>query len=144
MIPIDPNKKSKVEYLSKFLVIYKSKNYIKPKKSNKKGEFYKKYINLAIPAIPVNDVFTLITSDEDIKSFNNEFIYVNEIDYTLYFAGIINKEEVIQFIIDDNNYIMEGSNNDGDFIIIDNDKLVDKNCITFIHNIEKGRVKYKF
>lgn len=32
----------------------------------------------------------------------------------------------------------------GDYIIMDNDKLVGNNCITFIYNTEKGRVKYKF
>lgn len=127
MIPINPNNKNKVEYLSKFLAIYKSKikrllaeyninvknRYIKPKKSNKKGEYYQKCIKVAKTSIPVNNVFTLITSDEAIKTFNNEVIYVNDIDITLDFDGVINKEEVIQFIIDDNNYVMEGSNNDG-------------------------------
>lgn len=39
---------------------------------------------------------------------------------------------------------MEGSNNDEDYAIIDNDKLVGKNCLILIHNIEHGRVRYKF
>ena len=39
---------------------------------------------------------------------------------------------------------MEGSNNDGDYVIMDNDKLVGKNCLTFIHNTEHGKVRYKF
>ena len=39
---------------------------------------------------------------------------------------------------------MEGSNTSGDYVIMDNDKLVGKNCLTFIHNTENGVVRYKF
>ena len=39
---------------------------------------------------------------------------------------------------------MEGSNNDGDYVIMDNDKLVGKNCLTFIHNTELSNVLIKF
>ena len=158
MVPIDPHNKNKNDYLSKYLAEHTSKikrilqshdinvnkRYIKPTYSSKEGEYYKQYIKVALPAIPVNDVFALITSEEAIKSFNDEGIYINDIDFTQDFAGVINKEEVIQYLIDNNDYVMEGSNNDGDYVIMDNDKLVGKNCLTFIHNTEHGKVRYKF
>ena len=79
-----------------------------------------------------------------IKFINNEGFYINDIDFTQDFAGVINKKEAIQYLIDNNDYIMEGSNNYGDYRIMDNDKLVGKNCLTIIHNTEHGRVRYKF
>lgn len=39
---------------------------------------------------------------------------------------------------------MEVTDNQGNHIIIDNDKLVGKNCLTFIHNTKHGEVCYKF
>ncbi|KAK8882367.1 hypothetical protein M9Y10_045009 [Tritrichomonas musculus] len=71
LVPIDPNNKNKVEYLFKFLAEYTSKikrlqtehninvnkRYIKPT-----------YIKVALPTIPVNDVFALITNEEGIYS----------------------------------------------------------------------------
>lgn len=39
---------------------------------------------------------------------------------------------------------MEDSHNAGDYVIINNDKLVSKNCLTFNHNTEHCRVIYQF
>ena len=75
---------NKIEYLSKFLAEYTfkikrllaehnikiNKRYIKPTCSNTEGEYYRQYIKVALPTIPVNDVFALITNEEAIKSFN--------------------------------------------------------------------------
>ena len=52
--------------------------------------------------------------------------------------------EVIQYIIDNEEYVIEGNNNDGDYIIIDNDKVIRKNCLKFVLNTDCGRVLYKF
>ena len=60
-------------------------------------------------ALPRIQVLALITSEEAIKSFNDEGIYINDIDFTQDFAGVINKEEVIQYLIDNNDYVMESS-----------------------------------
>ena len=97
-----------------------------------------------MPTISIDNIFALITNEETIKSFNNESIYINGIDFTQDFAGVIHKEEVIQYLIDNNDYVMEGSNASGDYVIMDNDKFVGKNCLTFIHNTEHGAVRYKF
>lgn len=39
---------------------------------------------------------------------------------------------------------MEGSNNDGEHVIKDNDKFCGKNCLIFIQHAEPKRVWYKF
>ena len=130
LVPIDPNNKNKVEYLFEFLAEYTSKikrlltehNIHVNKRYNKPT-----YIKVALPTIPVNDVFALITNEEANKSFNDEGIYINDINFTQDFAGVINKEEVIQYLIENNDYVMEGSNATGDYVIMDNDKLVGKN-----------------
>ncbi|KAK8838418.1 hypothetical protein M9Y10_033047 [Tritrichomonas musculus] len=152
------NNANKMEHLSKFLAEYTAKikriliahninvtkRNIKPTYSSKECEYYKQYIKVALPTIPITDIFALITSEDAIKSFNNEGIYINDIDFTQDFAGVINKTEVMQYLIENKNYVMEGYNDTGDYIIMDNDKLVGKNCLTFIHNTEHGRVRYKF
>lgn len=53
-------------------------------------------------------------------------------------------EKVIQTLIINNDYVMEDSNNDGDYIILNNDKLVGKSCLTFNHKTEHCRIRYKF
>ena len=76
LVPIDPNNKNKVEYLSKFLAEYTakikrlltehniniSKRHIKPTYSNKEDHNYKQYIKVASPKILIDDVFASITN----------------------------------------------------------------------------------
>ena len=50
----------------------------------------------------------------------------------------------MQYLIENKGYVMEGSNTIENYIIMDNDKLVGKNCLTFIHNTKHGVVRYKF
>ena len=57
-----------------------------------------------MPTVPVNDVFALITNKSIIQSFNDEGIYINDIDFKQDFAGVINKEEVIQYLIENNEH----------------------------------------
>ena len=154
----DTNKENKMEYLSRFLAEYTykikrlltehninvNKRHIKPTYSNKEGNYYKQFIKVALPAVPIDNVFELITNPTIIKSFNDEGIYINDIDFTQDFAGVINKEEVVRYLIENKDYVMEGYNTTGDYIIMDNNKLVGKNCLTFLHNTEHGRVRYKF
>ena len=39
---------------------------------------------------------------------------------------------------------MDEGNTSGDYVIMDNDKLVSKNYLTIIHNTNNDRVYYKF
>ena len=142
LFPVTENT-NKLEYLSKFLAEYTAmikrlfvahninvtKRNIKPTGSNKENNNYRQYIKVASPTIPANDVFALVTSEEAIKSFNEEGIYINDIAFIQDIAGVISKKEVIRYLNDNQDYVMEGSNNDGDYVIMDNDKLVRKNCL---------------
>ena len=148
----------KIEYLSKFLAEYTykirrillshninvSKRCIKPTYSEKEENYYKEYIKVALPNAPIDNIFALITDENIIKSFNDEGIYIHDIDFTQDFAGVINKDEVVQYLIENEDYVMEGNTINGNYVIMDNDKLVGKNCLTFLHNTEHGRVRYKF
>lgn len=102
LVPVDPNNKNKMMYLSKFLAEYTSKirrlaaehnindtkRYIKQTNSNKEGEQYKQCIQVALPGIQVNDVFRLITNEEAI-SFNDEYMSIKDIDITEDITGVI-------------------------------------------------------
>lgn len=94
-----------------------------------------------MPTIPVSNIFTFITNKEAIKYFNDEGIY--KINFRQDFVSVISKKDVIQYLIENNDYVTEEFNNIGDFVIMDNDKLVGKNYLTFIYNIEYGEVRYK-
>ncbi|KAK8853912.1 hypothetical protein M9Y10_016458 [Tritrichomonas musculus] len=39
---------------------------------------------------------------------------------------------------------MEGTNTDGNYVIMDNNKIIGKNCLTLINNTNHGRVQLKF
>lgn len=83
-----------------------TKRNIKTTYSNNDYNNYKQYINVALPTISANDVFAFVISEEAIKSFNEEGIYINDINFTQDFAGVISKEEVIHYLIDNKDYVM--------------------------------------
>lgn len=77
LVPVNENT-NKLEFLSKFLAEYTAKikrlfvahninitkRNIKPTYSNKEDNKFKQYIKVALPTIPVNDVFALVTNEE--------------------------------------------------------------------------------
>lgn len=67
-------------------------------------------------------------------------VSINNIHFTQDFAGVINKREVIHYLIENKRYVMEGYILIGDYIKMDNNKMVGKNCSTLIHKTEHGRV----
>lgn len=60
------------------------------------------------------------------------------------FVGVINIKDEIQCLIENMKYLMNWSSSSGDYELIDNQNLVMKKCIIFIHWTELNNVWYKF
>ena len=89
-------------------------------------------------------VIEILSNEENIKFLSNNNIYINDIDFTQDFSGLIKKEEVINWLLDNRDFRMQGSYDLATHTILDNDYKVSKNCLTFIKNTNNGDVRYKF
>ena len=71
-------------------------------------------------------------------------IFINDIDFTQDFSGLINKEQVIDYLINNCDFRMQGSYDLTTHTILDNDYKISRNCLTFIKHTNNGDIRYKF
>ena len=89
-------------------------------------------------------VIEILSNAENIKFLSNNNIFINDIDFTQDFSGLIKKEEVISWLIINRDFRMEGSYDLATHTILDNDFKISKNCLTFIKHTNNGDIRYKF
>jgi hypothetical protein len=85
---------------------------------------------------------------EDIKLIeylkeNN--IYINDVDFTRDFGGVINKQDFINYLLD-NGFRMEGdvgNYKESKRTIKNNNNLVGNSCVSFVRKSEDGTMRYK-
>jgi hypothetical protein len=100
-------------------------------------------IKVSLANIPIEKVFDLISDPKLIEYLKDNNIYINDIDFTRDFAGVFNKQEVIDYMLDEG-FAMAGCNEHSDEgFILRNDHLVGGNCLTFITISEYGNIRYK-
>ena len=89
-------------------------------------------------------VIEILSNAENIKFLSNNNIFINDIDFTQDFSGLIKKEEVISWLIINRDFRMEGPYGLATHTILDNDFKISKNCLTFIKHTNNGDIRYKF
>ena len=78
------------------------------------------------------------------KFLSDNIIFINDIDFTQDFSGLINKEQVIDYLINNCDFRMQGSYDLATHTILDNDYKISRNCLTFIKHTNNGDIRYKF
>ena len=61
---------------------------------------------------------------------------VKDIDVTMDYAGSFDKEEVIQHLVAEEDFRVQGSGGEASRTIVDNDAMVGRNCLTYMETIE--------
>ena len=94
--------------------------------------------------IPSDRVIEIFSNTENIKFLSDNNIFINDIDFTQDFSGLIKKEQVIDYLINNYDFRMQGSSNLAKHTILDNDFKISRNCLTFIKHTNNGDIRYKF
>ena len=105
---------------------------------------YIQMLKVDLDQFPSDKVIEILSNAENIKFLSNNNIFINDIDFTQDFSGLIKKEEVISWLIINRDFRMEGSYNLATHTILDNDFKISKNCLTFIKHTNNGDIRYKF
>ena len=101
-------------------------------------------LKVSLPDLPLVNVLKLVCEKEtkDILEFNG--FYINDIDITQDFMGVINKEQVINYLIEEKDYIKEGEGTNGHNIILNNNNTVSSHCLSFLRHTPEATIRYKF
>ena len=105
---------------------------------------YIQMLKVDLDQFPSDKVIEILSNAENIKFLSNNNIFINDIDFTQDFSGLIKKEEVISWLIINRDFRMEGSYDLATHTILDNDFKISKNCLTFIKHTNNGDIRYKF
>ena len=89
-------------------------------------------------------VIEILSNTENLKFLSNNNIFINDIDFTQDFSGIIKKEQVITWLLKNRDFRMQESFDLATHTILDNDFKISKNCLTFIKHTNNGDIRYKF
>ena len=89
-------------------------------------------------------VIEILSNTEKLKFLSNNNIFINDIDFTQDFSGIIKKEQVITWLLKNRDFRMQESFDLATHTILDNDFKISKNCLTFIKHTNNGDIRYKF
>ena len=130
----------------------KSKNQIKPTRiKDIANETYLKCTNdyaqklkVDSDSFPVDKVMELFWNPQNINFLNENSVFINDIDFTQNFSGLIDKEEVIEYLINNQNFRMQGSDDSATHTVLDNDYKISRNCLTFKNHTNNGDIRFKF
>lgn len=134
--------------------VHLNKRDIKPTNYKADGNTIRQYIKVALPNEEQNVILDIITNRDVIESFNKEGLFINDVDITQDYKGVINKKNIIEYLLTKPNFRFAKEYMDAEdweeFVdingctILDNDNLVGGNCLTFISKSIYGTVRYKF
>lgn len=78
-----------------------------------------------------------------LKQLEGKGIYLSDIDITIDYAGTLDKPELINYLTQHLGYRLQGEHQEGDRTILDNDRTVGTNCLTYIYNSKQATVRAK-
>ena len=115
----------------------KIKNY-----PQKEGQLIQR-IKVALADVEIKKIVSIITSKEKIKNLEEQGIYLSDVDFTRDFMGVINKKKLKDYLLELDNFTMEGDYGEREYTVLDNGKYVSNNCLTFIGKGEYGTIRFK-
>ena len=121
-----------------------TKSNIKPTQPAVKDDKVAQMLKVSLPDVELDKVLKLVSDTATQQTLSNNGFYINDIDITQDFAGLINKREVITYLTTEHDYRLQGSFTNADYTILDNDNKVGRNCLTFLTNDDNAAVRYKF
>ena len=105
---------------------------------------YIQLLKVDLDQFPSDKVIEILSNTEKLKFLSNNNIFINDIDFTQDFSGLIKKEEVINWFLINRDFRMQQSYDLATHTILDNDFIFSRNCLIFIKHINNGDIRYKF
>lgn len=121
-----------------------TKTNIKPTQPAVKDGKIAQMLKVALPDVPLDKVLRLVIVDNCLELLQANGFYINDIDITQDFTGLIDKAQVIRYLIETHDFHLQGDNAQADHTILDNSDKVGNNCLTFITSDDISTVRYKF
>ena len=125
------NKPTRIEYIVNENYINQTTNYIQ-------------MIKIDLDQFSSDKIIEILSNTENLNFLSNNIIFINDIDFTQDFSGLINKEQVIDYLISNSDFRMQGSYDLATHTKLDNDYKISRNCLTFIKHTNIGDIRYKF
>jgi hypothetical protein len=101
-------------------------------------------IKVSVCDCPYDKVMLFLTAKPVLDLLETEGMFIHDVDFTRDYKGVFNKTKLISYLIQ-HGFGLQGLNLFGSkATILDNDKLVSRNCLTFIRETDNGTVRYKF
>ena len=89
-------------------------------------------LKVELDQFPSDKVIDILSNTQNLKFLSNNNIFINDIDFTQDFIGLVNKEKVITWLLINRDFRLEESYDLATHTILDNDFKFSKNCLTFI------------
>ena len=89
-------------------------------------------------------IIEILSNTEKLNFLSNNNIFIKDIDFTQDFSGLINKEQVIDYLINNCDFRIQGSYDLATHTVLDNDFKISRNCLIFIKHTNNGDIRYKF
>ena len=105
---------------------------------------YIQMLKIDLDHLESDKVIEILSNVKNLKFLANNNIFINDIDFTQDYSGVIKKEEVINWLLTNCDFRMQHSYDLATHTILDNDFKISKNCLTFIKHTNNGDIRYKF
>ena len=105
---------------------------------------YIQMLKVDLDQLESDKVIEILSNTENLKFLSNNNIFINDIDFTQDYSGVIKREEVITWLLINRDFRMQQSYDLATHTILDNDFKISKNCLTFIKHTNNGDIRYKF
>ena len=105
---------------------------------------YIQLLKIHLDHLSSDNIIEILSNTENIKFLSNNNIFINDIDFTRDFGGLIKKEEVINWLLTNRDFRMQESYDLATHTILDNNYKISRNCLTFTKHTNNGDIRYKF
>ena len=120
-----------------------------------KGTDWIQYLKVDLANVPSKDVLAFIGDEDAVAALNELGIYIHDIDFTQDFKGVIQKQSVVQHLVNNYNFrvqheedcsvsLEEQSREAFNGTVLDNGDLVGNNCLTLMQTHSCGKCRLKF
>ena len=104
IVPFLTENTEKIKRIFNSLGISINKTHIKPTHTAHENNTIRQFIKVSLLDIDIEFIYNLITNATVIDVLNKEGIFIHDIDFTQDFQGVINKQSVTQYLLQQPNF----------------------------------------
>ena len=101
-------------------------------------------LKVDLDQFPSDKVIEILSNTENLKFLSHNIIFLNDIDFTQEFSGLLNKEDVITWLLNICDFRRQRSFDLATHTRLDIDFKISRNCLAFVEHTNNGDIRYKF